>query len=159
MLSTFNFRAYLSIFLMMVILTALFIIGLQILIEGSIAAILTFSIFSISLILLIVYEFRNKIISIIVAKNHLRKSSYFAEDRIYDFKEIDGFLVMSSKGILRNSEYLYLIQDGARIVTLSQVYHKNYHELKAIISERSKNLGEANYDVFDEIIEIITLNF
>ncbi len=159
MVSTFNFRAYLSIFLMMVILTAIFIIGLQILIGENIADILTFTIFSISITLFIVYEFRNKIVSIIVAKKHIRKSSYFAEDTLYNFEEIDGFLVMPSKGIFKNHERLYLIQNGARVVTLSQVYHKNYHELKVVISEKSKNLGEGNYNFFDEIIEIVTLNF
>src|SRR6187431_662312 len=113
MVSTFNFRAYLSIFLLMVILTGLFIIGFQVLFEGNIADILTFALFCISLTLIIVYEFRNKIVSVIVAKNHIQKSSYFAEDSVYDFKGIEGFVVMPSKGLFKNHERLYLIQDGA----------------------------------------------
>jgi hypothetical protein len=158
MISTFNFRAYLSFFLMMVILTAIIIIELEVLIEHR-PGILMVSIFNAVVFLHIAYEFRNKIICVIVANDHIRKSSYFAQDKVYDLNECDGFQTRTIKGILKNYECLYLIKNGIRIITLSQDYHKNYVELKAIISEKSKNLGEGNYDVFDEIAEIVTLNF
>jgi hypothetical protein len=153
MVSTFNLRAYLSILAMMVILIGVIITGL--LIDANIADILIFTVFSIVLISFILYEFRNKIISILITNTQVSKSSYFALDKVYDFKEFDGFQTRVVKGKFKNHECLYLLKNGARVITLSQVYHKNYDDLKTMISEKSKNLGAANYDLFDKLTEIV----
>jgi hypothetical protein len=153
MVSTFNLKAYLSILAMMIILIAIIIIAL--LIDANIADILIFTVFGTILISFILYEFRNKIISILITNNQISKSSYFALDKIYDFKEFDGFQTRVIKGKFKNYECLYLLRKGTRVISLSQLYHKNYDELKTMISEKSKNLGPANYDLFDKITEIV----
>ena len=156
MVSTFNFRAYLTTFAMMVILIAIIIIGL--LIEVNIADILIFMVFNSILVPFLLYEFRNKIISILITNNQIIKSSYFALDKTYDFKEFDGFQARIIKGKFKNHECLYLIKNGIRVITLSQVYHKNYDDLKAMISEKSKNLGTGNYDMFDKLTAMVTFD-
>ncbi len=144
MLSTFNFRAYSSIFLVMVFLTFTITIGVELLLKKNSIGILFFLIYCITLIPVILNEFRCKIISVTISNDKIRKSSYFAQDKIYDFMEIDGFEVVFVKGKFRNSENLHLIKNKTRIITLSQAYHKNYPELKAIICEKTKQLGLIN---------------
>lgn len=138
MISVFNFRAYLSIFVMMAVIIAVIIIAL--LIDVKIADILIFTAFNAVLIPLILYEFRNRIVSIFITNHQISKSSYFALDEVYDFKGFDGFQTRVIKGNFKNYECLYLIKKGTRVITLSEVYHKNYSELKAMISKKLKNL-------------------
>ena len=160
--STFNFRVYLLPFLMVVFLTVSIMATIDQLIklniEYNLQKILTSAIFSFFLVFLILHEFRNKIINVIVSNEHIEKSTYLAPNKIYGFKEFDGFQTRVVKGKFENYEYLYLIKNNKKVITLSQTYHKNYHELKAIISNNSKNLGLSDYGLFDEIKEILTLN-
>lgn len=153
MISIFNFRAYLTIFVMMVIIITMVVIGL--LIEVNTPDILMFMIFNAVLAPFILYEFRNKIVSIMITNSQISKSSYFALDKVYEFKTFDGFQTKVVKGNFKDYECLYLIKNGVRVITLSQIYHKNYDELKTKISEKSKNLGTSEHNLFDKLTEIV----
>lgn len=163
MISTFSFRAYLLTLLMIVLFIAALIVTIELLLMVNsieyFQKILIFTIFNVALFLLIIHEFRNKIIWIIVISDQIEKSSYLAPNKIYHFKDFDGYQTRVIEGKFEKYEYLYLVKDGRKVVRLSQVYHKNYYEFKAVISKKAKNLGLSDYDLIDEILEIMTLNY
>jgi hypothetical protein len=102
--------------------------------------ILIFMVFNFIMITLIFNELRNKIISVIIINNQVIKSGYLAQEKIYYFKEFDGFQTRVVKGRFKSHESLYLVKNGRKTIALSETYHQNYHELKALIFEESKKI-------------------
>ncbi len=52
-------------------------------------------------------------------------------------------------------EYLYVMQNGKKVVKLSEFYHKNYDELKREIAKKMKYLGDKPFSMSDELMDTI----
>ncbi|MGZ3763393.1 MAG: hypothetical protein ACXVB0_00745 [Mucilaginibacter sp.] len=101
-------------------------------------------------------EMRNKVIAIEIGFNTIIVKRYLGlgPSKIFYFDQIDGYktsVLMSSAALY---EYLYLMAGDKKIVRLSEYYHKNYAELKQLLSENFKNLGVEEYSSSRELKEI-----
>lgn len=99
-------------------------------------------------------ELRTKIIRITIRGNQVEKRNFLGLKQ-YNFKDFDGFQtsILSSKG--EDFEYLYFIKNGEKVIKISEAYHKNYAELKNVISNQLKDLGRIKFNYFDELKEVI----
>jgi hypothetical protein len=107
-----------------------------------------------TLIWLIFGVLRTQIISITINDNQIKKKNYLGFNKQYSFKDFDGFQtsILTSKGV--SFEYLYFVKEGEKIIKISEAYHKNYSNLKDIISTHLKDLGEIQFSYFDEFKEV-----
>ncbi|MFC5683828.1 hypothetical protein ACYE2N_01675 [Flavobacterium sp. MAHUQ-51] len=99
-------------------------------------------------------ELRTKIIQVTIQNNQIEKTNYLGLNRKFIFKDFDGYQtsILTSKG--QNYEYLYFVKDDVKIIKISEAYHKNYSDLKDIISAKLKDLGEIQFSYIDELKEI-----
>jgi hypothetical protein len=111
--------------------------------------------FAFTITWLIFGELRTKIIMLKITNTKLEKRIFLGLNRIYDFRDFDGFhtSILTSKG--ESYEYLYLVKGNQKIIKISEAYHKNYDELKNRIAANSKDLGEIKFSYFDELKEIL----
>lgn len=113
--------------------------------------------FIVVFILIFLHEFKNKIINLIITNDNIEKRTFLGFNKIYKFKDFNGFAIRTEKGKIESYEYLYLMKDDKPIITICQTYHKNYYELKDVISSNSKYLGSSNYGLLDEIKDLLKL--
>jgi hypothetical protein len=99
-------------------------------------------------------ELRTKLIIVTIKGNQVEKRNFIGLKQ-YNFKDFDGFQtsILTSKG--EDFEYLYFIKNGEKIIKISDAYHKNYSELKNIISSQLKDLGKIKFSYLDELKEVI----
>ncbi|ABQ04541.1 hypothetical protein [Flavobacterium johnsoniae] len=111
---------------------------------------------SLMLILILVHEFKNKIINIKIINDNIEKRTYLGYSKIFKFNDFNGFEIRILKGNVEDYEYLYLMKDGKPIITISQTYLENYYELKNVISNKSKYMS-SSYGMLDEVKDLLTL--
>lgn len=163
MKSEFNFRIYLLPFLM-VFSCVFFLIGL---LDGLFkndfekhTEQILFGFFGTLIFgLIILYQFKTRLLSIQFSNNKLETIDFLKKHNIKSFKEIDGFEKRIVKGKFENFEYLHLLSNNKNVAVISQTYHKNYYELKGFVEENFKYLGMSNYGHLSEIQAILTLNY
>jgi hypothetical protein len=101
-------------------------------------------------------ELRTKAISVTLDNDLITTSNFLGlgGKRIFDLTEFDGFTtsLLPSKG--GTYEYLYLIKDNKKVIKLSEFYHKNYFELKHVLSKRVKFMGNKPFNMLTELKEI-----
>jgi hypothetical protein len=99
-------------------------------------------------------ELRTKLIIVTIKGNQVEKRNFIGLKQ-YNFKDFDGFQtsILTSKG--EDFEYLYFIKNGEKIIKISDAYHKNYSELKNVISSQLKDLGKIKFSYLDELKEVI----
>jgi hypothetical protein len=97
---------------------------------------------------------RTQIIEITIQDNYVEKKNYLGFNKMYDFQYFDGFKtsILSSKG--GSFEYLYFVKDNKKTIKISEAYHKNYSDLKDIISTNLKDLGKIQFSYIDEFKEV-----
>jgi hypothetical protein len=99
-------------------------------------------------------ELRTKIIEVTLQNNQIEKKNYLGFNQKYNFKDFDGYQtsILTSKG--QSFEYLYFMKSDKKIIKISEAYHKNYSDLKEIISSHLKDLGEIQFSYIDEFKEV-----
>ncbi|QDW19997.1 hypothetical protein [Flavobacterium sp. KBS0721] len=113
---------------------------------------------SILLILIFLHEFKNKIINVKIENDTIEKRTFLGYKKTFNFKDFDGFELRIEKGKVGSYEYLYLMKNNKPIITIAQTYLENYHELKNMVSKKSKDLGYGRYGLLSEIKDLLTLN-
>ncbi len=100
-------------------------------------------------IVLIFGELRRRAITIIIENDMIKTRSYFGlgSTRVFSIQEFDGFITSTLPSQSGTYEYLYLIKGDKKTITISQFYHKNYSEMKNIISSKIKNIGFQRFNV------------
>ena len=112
--------------------------------------------FLIVLTWLVFGELRTKVISVTIDNDLITTANFLGlgAKRKFDFTEFEGFttsLLPSNSGTY---EYLYLLKDNKKVIKLSEFYHKNYFELKQVLTKRVKFLGDKPFNMLTEIKEI-----
>ncbi|MEO6851291.1 MAG: hypothetical protein ABI166_11695 [Mucilaginibacter sp.] len=102
-------------------------------------------------------ELRNKVISIEIGYNSITIKRYLGlgPSKVYYFEQLDGYKtsILASRAV--EYEYLYIMAGDKKIAKLSEYYHKNYKELKEMLTnEKFKDLGFEDYNSTREIKEI-----
>jgi hypothetical protein len=163
MKSKFRFRAYL-VFLAGVLL-ATWVVWFSVLLAKNIQMGPSWT--SIPLLIVWIYtltwlfwgECRTKMIKITIDGGiiSVRRFAGLSKKSEFFISEFDGFKTSNQpyKG-LGDSELLYLMKGGRKIIKISEYYHKNYYGLKAVIQSQAKNLGYENYSFIKELKEIFS---
>ena len=104
-------------------------------------------------------ELRKKVISIEIGYDHLIIKRYlgFGRPETFYFDQVGGYKtsILASSATLY--EYLYIMAGDKKIAKLSEYYHKNYADLKQMLTdEKFKNLGFEEYSSTRELKEIFT---
>lgn len=101
-------------------------------------------------------ELRTKAVKVKIEKETISLKTFIGlgKEKIYDFKEFDGYKISILPSDYQEYEYLYLLIDQKKAIKISQFYHSNYAELKQAISEKTKNSGKLNFNIFSELKEI-----
>lgn len=103
-------------------------------------------------------ELRQKVVRIVIAFDHIEVKRYLGlgPSTIIYFKQLDGFRVSVLPARGGTYEYLYLMTGNKKIVKLSQFYHRNYTDLKQMLSENLTDLGFEYFNYNQEFKEIFT---
>lgn len=103
-------------------------------------------------------ELRTKEITITITEDQVNTRNFLGlgHTRSYSFSDFDGFVLSVLPSRQGDYEYLYLIKNNKKLVKLSQFYHRNYAELKQIISRKTRELGFEKFSYRREFKEIFT---
>ena len=113
-------------------------------------------VFLIILTWLVFGELRTKVISVTIDNDLITSANFLGlgSKQKFVLTEFEGFttsLLPSNGGTY---EYLYLLKDNKKVIKLSEFYHKNYFELKQVLTKRVKFLGDKPFNMLTEIKEI-----
>lgn len=103
-------------------------------------------------------ELRTKVIKVQIERAEIIVSNYLGlgVKRIYNFSQLDGLETALLPSKYDTYEYLYLLENGKKVIKLSQFYHSNYDELKNVLTGKIRNLGQKEFSYFLEVKEIFT---
>lgn len=110
--------------------------------------------FLFTIVWLVFGEIRTKMIIVEIEDFSISKRNFFGLRKSFSFKDFDGFqtCLITSKG--DTNEYLYLMKNGEKQIVLSEVYHRNYFELKMEVGKRCAFLGEVKFSYWESFKEI-----
>lgn len=88
--------------------------------------------------------FRTRAHKVKIDKNTItvRRCFGIGKSKVYDFKNLEGFVTMFESGKLGVSETIFILDKGERIGSISGFYHSNFEVLKARLKENLPDLGE-----------------
>lgn len=75
----------------------------------------------------------------------------FGRAKTYYWYEIEGYKTAILPARHGSYEYLYIFREGKVIVRLSEFYHRNYRELKIVVSRHARDLGMEPFNFWKEI--------
>lgn len=101
-------------------------------------------------------ELRTRAIVVVIEKKTITSSSFLGlgAKKQFDFNEFDDFITIMLSSESGDYEYLHLIKNGKKIISLSEFYHNNYLELKRAISAKVKFNGDKPASLLSEIKNI-----
>lgn len=103
-------------------------------------------------------ELRTKVVKMHIEGEKVAVSNYFGlgPKRVYSFSQLDGLETALLPSRYGTYEYLYLIENGKKVVKLSQFYHSNYADLKNTLTGKVRNLGQKGFSYIQEFKDIFT---
>ena len=158
--SKFNFYAYV-IFILPLVLSA----ALVLLIVGEIGeyipkfTFIFFLLFYLFGITSSILTAKNETVKITIEEEFIVRIGFlgYGEKVSYSYNELTGFKLMSVPGRTGRTECMYLMIGNNRAVVISELYHKNYDEIKlAIINKNIKDLGVDRFNYLKEFKRIFT---
>ena len=75
----------------------------------------------------------------------IREYFGFGKQKVFELKKLDGFNISIQPSKSGSYEYIFILQEGKRIASISEFYHSNYTEIKSSIEKKIKNLGQTEY--------------
>lgn len=157
--SRFRFWAYLPVALLLLV-TGLLMFAAERLIEGpnlpTFGIIVFLALFIFVWIWLVFGELRTKVVKVHIEDDEVIVSNYLGlgAKKVYRFSQFDGLETALLPSKYDTYEYLYLIENGRKVVKLSQFYHSNYSDLKNTLTGNVRNLGQKGFSYLQEVKEI-----
>mgnify|MGYP003113417628 CR=1 FL=1 len=101
-------------------------------------------------------EFRTRAHKIEFRNDKILKREYFGlgKQRVFEIKNLEGFNISIQPDKSGFTEYIFIIQKGKRIASISKFYHRNYKDMKSEIEQKIKNLGLKEYKFLYEYKEM-----
>ena len=111
-----------------------------------------------ALIWIIFGELQTKVIKVRIEGEEVIVANYMGLGikRIYILSQFDGLETALLPSRYDTYEYLYLIENGKKVVKLSQFYHSNYADIKNTLTGKVRNLGQKGFRYIQEFKEIFT---
>jgi hypothetical protein len=110
------------------------------------------------LLWLVLGELRTKEIKVTIDGDQIKVRNFLGAGmtKFYRFNEVDGFKTSILEARQGDYEYLYLIKNNRKVVKLSEFYHRNYKELKQVITAKTTDQGFEKFSYRREFREIFT---
>jgi hypothetical protein len=123
---------------------------------GEIALLIPVALFAFIPVWLIFGEFRTRTVSVWIEGDTIMMTNYLGLGirKTYSFSEFDGFNTVALPSRYDEFEYLFLLKNGKRLISISEFYHSNYKELKAGMKGKVRNLGRIKYSFVAEFKDI-----
>lgn len=101
-------------------------------------------------------EFRVRAHKIKITNNQITRKNFFGlgKEKVFDIKNIDGFITSFQPSRYESYEYIFIIQQEKRVASISKFYHRNYEEIKLLITQNIRDLGLKEYKFGHEIKEM-----
>lgn len=101
--------------------------------------------------------FRTRAHKLTIDDGYIIVSRYFGlgKSKVYEINNLDGFIVLFEVGKEGMAEFLFILENGKRIASISTSYHSNYNELKDVLREKIRDLGEKVYVSKEESAEML----
>ncbi len=115
-----------------------------------------FILFACTWVWLVFGELRTKIVKVEVEGNQISVSNYLGlgAKKVFSLSQFEGLQTSLLPSRYDTYEYLYLIKNNKKAIRLSQFYHSNYADLKNVLCDKVRNLGQQRYSLIQEIKEI-----
>lgn len=109
------------------------------------------------LIVWVLFEMRKKAMKLQFSDMKLTVSGYYGNGPSiqFNFSELDGYFTSQFPSSAGSYEYLFLLKNKQKVVTLSEYYHRNYDEMKQFITQRLRFKGDRPYSMTGEISEML----
>ncbi|KFF11435.1 hypothetical protein [Flavobacterium hydatis] len=101
--------------------------------------------------------FRTRAHKLTIDDRYIIVNRYFGLGKsiTYEINGLDGFIVLFEVGKLGISETLFILENGKRIASISTFYQSNFDELKQVLREKIRDLGEKEYNSKEESAEML----
>lgn len=101
-------------------------------------------------------ELRTKTIKVEIESGQIIVSKYlgFGIKKYYPLSQFDGLETAIMPSRYDKYEYLYLMKNGRKVIKLSEFYHRNYTDLKRVLTDKVQNLGQSRFNFIQEVKEI-----
>lgn len=98
---------------------------------------------------------RKKAVTIVITDNEIVTRSFLGigSARRYPLSAFTGFVYFNDRYKDDKFERLYILINDKKIIGISGFYHKNYNQLKQILSQTIPDLGLTTYSRTDELLE------
>lgn len=119
---------------------------------------LCLSLFLFILIWVFFGELRTKALVITIDGDIIRASNFFGLgfSKKYSLQQVTGFKTSVLATTTSSYEYLYLMMNNKRIISISEFYHSNYSQMKQYIIAKVPDLGYESFNLLREIKKIFT---
>lgn len=104
-------------------------------------------IFGFIFLYVLLFELRTKALKIRIDSGSLSIKNFvgFGVENSYHLNDFEGYVTSIIKTKYNAYEYLFLVKGRKRVNVGSEYYHKNYLEIKTVISNHLKFLGNEKY--------------
>ncbi|MEZ7499564.1 hypothetical protein QO200_12550 [Flavobacterium sp. Arc3] len=101
-------------------------------------------------------EFRTKAHKIEIQNEKIIVKKYFGlgKKKFFKLKDLEGFNVLIQPSKSGCYEYIFILNEGKRIASISEFYHRNYITMKSAIEKKIKYLGQTEYKFKNEYKEM-----
>jgi hypothetical protein len=101
--------------------------------------------------------FRTRAHKLTIDDRYIIVNRYFGLGKsiMYEINGLDGFIVLFEVGKLGISETLFILENGKRIASISTFYQSNFDELKQVLREKIRDLGEKEYNSKEESAQML----
>lgn len=101
-------------------------------------------------------EFRTRAHKIEIQNEKIIVSKYFGlgKNKVFKLKHLEGFNVSLQPSKSGHYEYIFILNEGKRIASISEFYHSNYKTMKSTIEREIKYLGKTEYKFINEYKEM-----
>ncbi|MBL7699796.1 MAG: hypothetical protein JNK79_16635 [Chitinophagaceae bacterium] len=106
-------------------------------------------------LMMIFGELRRRTIKVTIDSETITVRRYlgWGREELHFLNAFEGYHTTQLQSRYGSYEYLYLMQQGKKVIKLSEFYHKNYNELKEAIATKVKFAGNVQYSWSREMKE------
>jgi hypothetical protein len=108
--------------------------------------------FTVSVLWMLLYEMRTKIISVVFEDSVLYVKNWFGfgKEKQYPLEKITGYHTSALNSKLGDYKVIYIISEDKKIAKISEFYHSNFQEIETYVSSNLINLGKIHTGIISE---------
>jgi hypothetical protein len=105
-------------------------------------------------LLFIFGDIKNKMLLVTISASQIEHRNLLFMSKTFDIKNISGYVTCQVFSRGGSYEFIYLVINNQKVVSVSEFYHRNFTELKSGISTSLDCLGEVKHSTLQDIRDI-----